>query len=342
MSPPEMNGTDTKQTNGTTREAMARFPMPIASTATAYATKKETTTMNSAKSTALRVLLAIAATLMMVGCAADTMGEVSGETLQGADESSVAVSEISASYPIGTTLATTANLNLRTGPSTGYRVILVMANGSRVVTTDYTTPRNGFYKVRYGGHEGWSYGGYLRLVSVAGGGGSSGGSTNTSLLDRIFDRARAGVGFAYWWGHGRWLASGPTSSTRSACYGSCPSCSHGGSYGADCSGFVGKTWIVPGSNSDLSHDYHPYSTWNFYNTPGGGQWRTVSRSSARHGDAFVYNSGSEGHIFLFDHGDAWGSLYAYEAPGCASGGGRIRHGIRTASSVYHVIRRQGL
>jgi hypothetical protein len=105
---------------------------------------------------------------------------------------------------------------------------------------------------------------------------------------------------------------------------------------------VGKAWIVPGSNSDLTHDYHPYSTWNFYNTTGGGQWRTISRSNVRHGDAFVYHSGGAGHTFLFDHGDAWGTLYVYESPGCASGGGRIRHGTRTASSIYHVIRRQGL
>jgi hypothetical protein len=193
-----MNATATKQMNGATQEAMARFPVALASTARTNVTKKETPMKSVVKSAALRALLAIAATLAMVGCAADTMGTVTGETLQGADESSVAVSEISASYPIGTTLATTANLNFRTGPSTGYRIILVMPNGSRAVTTDYTTPRNGFYKIRYGGYEGWSYGGYLRVVSLpGGGGGTSGGSTgSSSLLDRIFDRARAGVVYA--------------------------------------------------------------------------------------------------------------------------------------------------
>ncbi len=292
--------------------------------------------------TTLRALMATAA-MAMVGCAADAMGPVTGESLQGADESSVAVSEISASYPIGTVVATTANLNLRTGPSTGYRIILVMANGSRATTTDYTTPRNGFYKVRYGGTEGWSYGGYLRLVSTpGGGGGNNGGGGSSSAMSTVFDRARAGVGFAYWWGHGAWLASGPTSSTRSTCYGGCPNCSHSGSYGADCSGFVGKVWTVPSSNATLSHDYHPYSTYNFYNTTGGGQWYGVSRSNARHGDALVYNSGGAGHIFLVDSGDAWGSMWVYEAPGCASGGGRIHHVIRTASSSYRAIRRHGL
>lgn len=306
--------------------------------------------MNSAMiRSAVRALLVAAFMVGLVGCAADAMGTVGGESLQGADESAVAVSEITASYPIGTTVATTANLNLRTGPSTSNRVILVMPTGARAVTVQYTAPQNGFYKVRYGSTEGFCYGGYLRLISTPGGGGgstggsgSTGGGTSSSLMTQVFERAAAGVGFAYWWGHGAWLAGGPTSSTQSTCYGSCPSCSHAGHYGADCSGFVAKSWIVPGSNSTLSNDEHPYSTWNFYNTTGGGQWAGVSRSSARHGDALVYNTGSEGHIFLIDHGDAWGSMWVYEAPGCASGGGRIHHTIRTASSAYRAIRRHGL
>ncbi len=100
--------------------------------------------------------------------------------------------------------------------------------------------------------------------------------------------------------------------------------------------------MVPSSNTTLSNDAHPYSTWHFYNTTGGGQWSGVSRGNARHGDALVYNTGSAGHIVLFDRGDPWGSMWTYEAPGCASGGGRIRHSIRTASSAYHAIRRQGM
>jgi hypothetical protein len=327
---------------GSTKEANNRFPATAESHVSVNPLKKELT-MKTPKMSALRALLAIAGTLAMVGCAADSMGPVTGENIEGADESSIAVSEISASYPIGTTVSTTANLNFRTGPSTSNRVILVIPSGGRAVTTDYTTPRNGFYKLRYGGHEGWSYGGYLRVVSAPSTGGGGGGtSTGNALLDRIFDRARAGVGFSYWWGHGAWLATGATSSTQGTCYGGCPNCSHSGRYGADCSGFVAKAWIVNSSNADLARDYHPYSTYHFYNSTGGGQWRTVTRSGARHGDAMVYNINGAGHIVLFDRGEPWGSFYAYESPGCASGGGRVRHGIRTASSSYRAIRRQGL
>lgn len=310
--------------------------------------KKAQTMKNTWIRSAVRGLLVSAFMVGGVGCAAEGLGSVGSESLQGADESSVAVSEITASYPIGTTVATTANLNLRTGPSTSYHIILVMSSGSRAVTVQYTAPQNGFYKVHYGSNEGFAYGGYLRLVSTPGGttGGTPGGGTgsggSSALIDRVFQRAAAGVGFSYWWGHGAWLESGPTASTQSSCSGSCPSCSHAGRYGADCSGFVGKAWIVPSTNSNLSTDSHPYSTWNFYNTSGGGQWSGISRGNARHGDALVYNTGSAGHIFLVDRGDPWGSMWVYEAPGCASGGGRIHHTIRTASSAYHAIRRSGL
>ncbi|MEI8257234.1 MAG: SH3 domain-containing protein, partial [Deltaproteobacteria bacterium] len=126
--------------------------------------------MNSAWiRSAARVLLVSAFMVGGAGCAAEGLGEVGGESLQGADESSVAVAEITASYPIGSTVATTANLNLRTGPSTSDHILLVMPSGARAVTVQYTAPQNGFYKVRYGSSEGFAYGGYLRLVAAAGG-----------------------------------------------------------------------------------------------------------------------------------------------------------------------------
>src|SRR4029077_11818455 len=42
------------------------------------------------------------------------------------------------------------------------------------------------------------------------GGGGGGGGTNTGAA---ITRAKEGKGFSYWWGHGRYLTSGPTSST---------------------------------------------------------------------------------------------------------------------------------
>ncbi len=117
---------------------------------------------------------------------------------------------------------------------------------------------------------------------------------------------------------------------------SSPSFLHGGSYGADCSGYVAKIWQVPSSNSTLGTDAHPYSTASFVYDAS--QWSTVSRGSVKQGDALVYDSGGAGHIFLYDAGDGWGSMWAYEAKGCSYG---VVHDLRTASSAYHAIRRAG-
>ena len=144
-------------------------------------------------------------------------------------------------------------------------------------------------------------------------------------------RAESGVGFSYHWGGGCWSPGG----SHGACYGSCPNCTHSGEWGADCSGYVAKVWQVPGASA-LSTCEHPYSTYNFYNEHT--HWADVSRSDVKRGDAFVHNSGSEGHIFVYDSGDAWGWVMAYEAKGCSYG---IIHDSRMASSIYKPIRRDG-
>ncbi len=149
-------------------------------------------------------------------------------------------------------------------------------------------------------------------------------------------RAKAGVGFSYWWGHGRFLSQGPSSSNAGSCSGNCPNCTHGGSYGGDCSGFAAKVWQVPSSNNDLSVDSHPYSTLSFSQDTT--QWSTVSRGSLQVADAMVYRKNGAGHIFIYDHGDGWGSMYAYECKGCSYG---CVGDMRTASSSYHAIRRKG-
>jgi len=145
-------------------------------------------------------------------------------------------------------------------------------------------------------------------------------------------RAQSGVGFSYWWGGGCWR---PGDSGKGSCSGSCPSCSHTGSWGADCSGYVAKVWQVP-KPSDVQSCSHPYSTDTFYNQEHG--WKTVPRSEAKAADAFVYRKDSAGHMFLFDSGDAWGWIKAYEAKGCSYG---IVYASRTASTAYKVIRKTG-
>ena len=150
------------------------------------------------------------------------------------------------------------------------------------------------------------------------------------------DRAKSAVGFSYWWGHGRWKVDGATDANKGSCSGSCPSCSHSGSYGADCSGLAAKVWQVPASNDTLATDSHPYSTVSFNSDTA--SWKTISRDSLKAGDALVYNSNGAGHIVVYSSGDGWGNMYAYECKGCAAG---CVYNIRTASSSYHAIRRAG-
>lgn len=284
--------------------------------------------------TTMRTMWLLGALVALAGCAG-TAGDtaVDSDLMLGEEETGVLSQELSSGVAVGSTLQTTGNLNLRTGASTSYRVRLVIPKGARVTTVNRSTPVGGWYNIKYNGVVGWSYGGYLKLISQPGGG-SSGGSS--SARDAAVSRAKGGVGFSYWWGHGRWAPGGLSSSTRGTCTGSCPNCRHGGSYGADCSGYVGKIWQVPSWNSDPRVDQHPYSTINFVGS--NPLWRTVSRSSARKGDAFTYNSNGAGHIFLFESGDGWGSMWAYEARGCSYG---IVHNLRTASSAYKAIARAG-
>jgi uncharacterized protein YraI len=78
-----------------------------------------------------------------------------------------------AAYSVGTIVRTTTNLNLRSGPGTGYGVVLVMSSGSSFkITGSYN---KGFYPGRYNGTKGWASADFLTT-----GGGSSSGSTSGS------------------------------------------------------------------------------------------------------------------------------------------------------------------
>ncbi|NMC72222.1 MAG: hypothetical protein GYA57_19485 [Myxococcales bacterium] len=155
--------------------------------------------------------------------------------------------------------------------------------------------------------------------------------------DEILDLAASGVGYSYWWGNGCWRTDG---TQHGSCSGSCPDCTHSGSYGADCSGFAAKVWQVP-SPSPVSTCAHPYSTLDF--TCDEIWWDPISRDALQRGDAASYRSGgcpgSGGHIVIFERGDPWGSMWTYEARGCSTG---IVHNSRTLSSDYRAIRRRQL
>lgn len=231
----------------------------------------------------------------------------------------------------GSTMTSTADVNLRSGPSTNDSILTVVPTGSAVTVVD-GTPQNGFFNINYQGTVGWSSGKYY----TAGGAPQDPPPAQNDKVAAAMARAKAGVGFSYWWGHGRFNPNGPTESTKGSCSGSCPDCSHSGQWGGDCSGFTAKVWQVPSSNTDLTDDEHPYSTADFDNDTS--QWKTVSRSNVKEADAMVYRSGGSGHIFVYQSGDGWGSMYAYECKGCSAG---CVKGYRTAGSAYHAIRRTG-
>lgn len=238
----------------------------------------------------------------------------------GDDESAVSFDLLRAQVG-GRARVTASGLNLRSGPSTSNRILLTMSRGSIVSVL----ARSGeWFSVDYRGTAGFAHGDYLEAVESNDGGGGG----DPADVAQAIERAQSGVGFSYHWGGGCW---NPESTAHGACYGSCPDCRHSGTWGADCSGYVSKVWQVPGTEA-LTHCSHPYNTTSFYETER--HWTTVSRSSAKRGDAFV----RRGHIFIFDRGDAWGTMTSYEAKGCSYG---IVHGNRSADSSYKVIRRNG-
>jgi cell wall-associated NlpC family hydrolase len=217
----------------------------------------------------------------------------------------------------------TDGLNLRSGPGTSYDILLLMPYDAEVPVLAVS---NGWYQVTYSGKTGWCSGMYLSV------GTSTGSAGGTTAVDEAIARAESGVGFSYHWGAGCWS---PGSTAHGACYGSCPSCTHSGTWGADCSGYVAKVWQVPGASA-VSTCSHPYSTANFYSDST--HWSTVSRGSLKRGDALVYHSNGAGHIFIYESGDGWGWMQTYEAKGCSYG---IQHDTRNASSSYKGIRRDG-
>lgn len=161
--------------------------------------------------------------------------------------------------------------------------------------------------------------------------------------DDIICLARSGVGFSYWWGHGCWCNDNcepDFSCSAGSCSGSCPSCTHTGSYGADCSGFAAKVWQVP-NPIDLSSNAHPYSTLDFRCSSI--HWNEVDKGEIERADALVYRNGgcpgSSGHIMIYESGDPWGDSWTYEARGCSIG---IVHNNRSVSSSYIAIRRNNL
>lgn len=247
--------------------------------------------------------------------------------------------------PVGATVEVcrvSYGLNNRSGPGTKYMVLRVLGRG----TLASITRRSGNWaRLEISGRVGWSYGKYLCVVSAPSPAPTPGPAPAPAPAPGVFDATRDGiintaaafVGFSYWWGGARFPA--PWDDPQSKGKGTCTSSTYGGhsgSHGADCSGFVGKVWHLSAA-LPFDANKHPYSTHSFYH--GTNHWSRISRSSARRADALVYRSGGKGHVVIYHKGDPWGSVWTFEARGCAYG---VRHNLRTLSSSYRARRRHGV
>jgi hypothetical protein len=236
-------------------------------------------------------------------------------------------------YTAGALYEATSDVNLRRGPATSEAVLEVVPTGAVVSVTATGCAVGGFIPVRHQGVSGWSFASYYRPYTAPSG---DAGAAGAFTRDDAIARARQSVGFGYWWGHGRWRSEGIRPEWKGTCSGSCPNCTYAGTYGADCSGMIAKAWKVPSWNDDVSVDKHPFGTIHF--VASNSLWRDVSRSSLVKADALVYNTNGAGHILMYESGDGWGSVYAYECKGCSYG--CVRN-LRSVSSAYKGIRRTG-
>ena len=147
----------------------------------------------------------------------------------------------------------------------------------------------------------------------------AGAACPTITRDKIIAIAKSGVGCRYVWG------------------GTCWNPANKKWKGADCSGYVTVAWQIPAAQSTTTCKPHYYTTVSYKNSST--HWSSISRSSLIKGDALVYNTGSSGHIVLYNSGDKWGNAQAYEAKGTAYG---IVYGTRYVSSSYVARRRHRL
>ena len=160
----------------------------------------------------------------------------------------------------------------------------------------------------------------------------------------VMCRAKSAVGYSYWWGGSCWCASGCSGAFGSCSKGKCtpksgssgcPSCTHSGSYGADCSGFLYTVWRVGGLSASKACGPHgPVSGTYTKNTS---NWTVVTPTKRQKGDSIA----KSGHVMLFESSTSWGDHWVYEAKGCKYG---IVHNTRSLSlgGTWKVARRKNL
>ncbi len=191
----------------------------------------------------------------------------------------------------------------------------------------------GWYQNEWAFSVGWTAGQFLCAGDVPGPPLGHVGLYSTEVSrDAFVSIAHASVGFSYFWGGARLAAE----AERGTCSGSCPSCTHTGDYGADCSGFAAKVWLLPDA-LPMNEDKHPYSTGSFASSSA--LWASVGRRDLKTGDLLNYNDGTRGHVVVYQQDDPFGSFWAYEARSCEYG---IVHNIRTVGPAYKGVRRSGV
>ncbi len=176
------------------------------------------------------------------------------------------------------------------------------------------------------------------------------GASNVSLAEppsepsqSIVCRGTSAEGFSYEWGGECWCGTGcspdltscsPGVCTPNAGSTGCPDCTHSGTYGADCSGFVSKAWQVPNPYPVDACDVSRYTASSF--TSNHTYWNVVSMNSLQPADAVA----SQTHVILvIGYEDSFGEHEVVEAKGCVYG---IVRQSRTFSSSYSGARRINL
>ena len=105
---------------------------------------------------------------LAAGCSGTRGDAVDNAELKGADETVPApANALSGCVSAQTRLETGAPLNLRQGPSTEAPIVLTLPEGVELSAAAGSCPDNGFYKVRFGGFEGWAYGAWLRSNTLS-------------------------------------------------------------------------------------------------------------------------------------------------------------------------------
>jgi hypothetical protein len=232
--------------------------------------------------------LAVASSGLLSGCAGSASA-ADGASSSAADDSSASAlsSALATSIPVGSTLKTVANLNLRTGAGTDHSVILVIPDGSKV-TVESATSTRGWYYINYDGHLGYSAGQYMVLESSGGSGGTDGGTGggdaggSTTTVTRASSWVSAAVPYC----------GGVNFGTDAICGGICERTgaadnSAWNSYRSDCSGFVSYSWGLAAPGLTTS-GFAPYDT---------SASSEIDADELQPGDAL--NSVPEQHIILF-------------------------------------------